>query len=201
MLIVVRHGRTATNREGRLLGRADPELDTVGEAQAAALGAAIGSVDHIVSSPLSRTRATAAAIAGDRDIEVDDRWIELDYGDFEGRRLAEVDPATWARWRSDPDFAPPRGESLADLGRRVGAACADLAERAIDADVVVVTHVSPIKAALAWALGVGDEIAWRSFVQPASITRIACSPGDGAPRPSLHGFNDVAHLAGIVHEA
>jgi hypothetical protein len=53
-----------------------------------------------------------------------------------------------------------------------------------------VTHVSPIKAAVAWALGVGDEVAWRLFVAPASITRIAVS---GARR-SLHSFNEIAHL-------
>jgi len=53
-----------------------------------------------------------------------------------------------------------------------------------------VTHVSPIKAAVAWALGVGDDIAWRLYVAPASITRVAVS---GARR-SLHSFNETAHL-------
>ena len=59
--------------------------------------------------------------------------------------------------------------------------------------MVVVTHVSPIKAAVAWAMGVGDEVSWRMFVAPASVTRIAV----GDRGPSLHGFNDVAHLDGV----
>ena len=68
--------------------------------------------------------------------------------------------------------------------------CADLAEEAAERDVVVVTHVSPVKAALAWALGVGDEISFRAYVAPASITTIATA----GPRPSLHSFNGCAHL-------
>jgi broad specificity phosphatase PhoE len=76
------------------------------------------------------------------------------------------------------------------LGVRVRAACADLAEEAAQADVVVVTHVSPVKAALAWALGVGDDVSWRAYVAPASITRIATA----GSQPSLHAFNGCAHL-------
>ena len=104
--------------------------------------------------------------------EVDDRWIELDYGELDGRPLAEVPASTWASWRADVTWSPPGGESLAGLGERVRAACGDLVADARDRDVVVVTHVSPIKAAVAWALGVGDEVAWRMWVGPASITRI-----------------------------
>lgn len=57
-------------------------------------------------------------------------------------------------------------------------------------DVVVVSHVSPIKAAVAWALGVDDGVAWRMYVAPASLTRI----GVTGPTPSLRSFNEVAHL-------
>ena len=126
-------------------------------------------------------------------MEVDDRWIELDYGELDGEPLASVDPAMWAAWRSDLDFAPPGGESLRSLGRRVRAACDDLAVLAAEQDVVVVTHVSPIKAAVAWALGVDDDVSWRMFVAPASITRIAVT----ARGPSLHGFNQLDHLVDV----
>ena len=76
-------------------------------------------------------------------------------------------------------------------GVRVREGAGDLVEEAADRDVVVVSHVSPIKAAVAWALGVGDEVAWRMWVAPASITRIGCR---GAT-PSLRSFNETAHLA------
>jgi broad specificity phosphatase PhoE len=54
----------------------------------------------------------------------------------------------------------------------------------------VVTHVSPLKAAVAWALGVPDDVAWRMFVAPASVTRI----GLGERGPALHAFNVTTHL-------
>lgn len=192
MLTIVRHGRTDANRSGLLSGRLDVGLDPVGEAQAAAVAAAVGPADRIVCSPLERTRRTAAAWGA--AVEVDERWIELDYGSLDGTPLRDVDADLWRRWRSDVGFAPPGGESLRSLGERVAAACNDLAEAARDGHVVVVTHVSPIKAAAAWAMGVGIEVSWRMFVAPASVTRIAV----GDRGPSLHGFNDVAHLAGVA---
>jgi broad specificity phosphatase PhoE len=121
---------------------------------------------------------------------VDERWIELDYGTLDGTPLRDVPPEVWSAWQAHPELAPGGGESLVAVGERVRAACRDLAEEATHADVVVVTHVSPVKAALAWALGVGDEVSWRAFVAPASITRIATA----GPRPSLHTFNSCAHL-------
>ena len=188
MLIVVRHGRTEANAAGLLQGRRlDPGLDEVGRRQAAALAAALPEVAAVVASPLRRAQETAAAFG--LPVTVDERWTELDYGALDGTPLADVAPEIWATWRSDTGFTLPDGESLLDLGRRVRAAADDLAAEAAERDVVVVTHVSPIKASVAWALGVGDEIAWRAFVAPGSITRIACGP-----RPSLHAFNVTAHF-------
>lgn len=194
MIVVVRHGRTAANAGGLLLGRADPPLDREGAQQAAALGRAIAELDvaRVVTSPLARCRATADALSGAvLPVEIDERWVELDYGELDEMPVSEVPAGTWADWRADVTWRPPGGESLADLGARVRAAAADLAADAAERDVVVVTHVSPIKAAVAWALGVSDEVAWRMWVAPASITRIGVRP-DGTP--SLRGFNDLAHL-------
>ena len=190
MLIIVRHGETAPNAAGQLLGRSDVALTERGREQAASIASALSGRDiaFVVSSPLRRTRETAEALG--LPVREDDRWIELDYGDLEGRPLSEVPAELWAQWRADVDFAPPGGESLAALGRRVRAACDEVAEVAREADVVVVTHVSPVKASLAWALGVSDAISWRSYVAVASITRI----GFGAAGPSLRSFNEVAHL-------
>lgn len=188
MLILVRHGRTAANASGLLLGRADPPLDHVGVDQAGAVSSALRPVSRVVSSPMRRTRATADRIAD--PVEVDDRWIEMSYGEWEGRPLRDVPPQTWRRWMADPDFAPPGGESITALGVRVRAACDALAAAATDEDVVVVSHVSPIKAAVAWALGVPDEVAWHLYLAPASITRIGI---DGSRRV-LRSYNETAHL-------
>jgi broad specificity phosphatase PhoE len=190
MLVIVRHGRTAHNASGLLLGRLDPPLDELGRLQAAALAAAVGPVDRVISSPLLRTRETAEAFGC--DIELDERWIELDYGEYDGVPLAEVPPEIWAQWRADVDFRPPGGETLRQLGTRVRGALDELA-----ADVapgagttVVVTHVSPVKAAVGWTVGAGDDVSWRLWVAPASITRIGITPRGGV----LHSFNETAHL-------
>jgi broad specificity phosphatase PhoE len=188
MLLLVRHGQTAANAAGQLLGRADVALTETGLQQAAALAAALGPVDRVISSPLQRARQTAAAFGS--HVEVDDRWTELDYGIYDELPLADVPMELWERWRSDAEYAPPEGESLASVGRRVHRACVELAPAAADADIVVVTHVSPIKAAVAWALEVGDQIAWRTFVAVASITRIGVTERG----PLLRSFTEVAHL-------
>ena len=97
MLIVVRHGRTPANAAGQLLGRRDPELDELGRAQAAAVGIAIPTAARVISSPLTRCRQTAEAIG--TSVEIDERLIEVDYGDFEGLAIGDVPAATWAAWR------------------------------------------------------------------------------------------------------
>jgi broad specificity phosphatase PhoE len=197
MIVLVRHGRTDANARGLLLGRADPVLDDEGRVQAARLAAALGPLDgaRVVTSPLARCRQTAELIVGataqEVPVDVDEAWIELDYGAFDGLGAGDVPAATWAAWRADVAWAPEGGESLAALGARVRTACESLAEEARDRDVVVVTHVSSVKAAVAWALGVGDEVAWRMWVGPASISRI----GFAGSSPSLRSFNEVAHLA------
>jgi broad specificity phosphatase PhoE len=183
VLYLVRHGRTDANARGLLLGRADPPLSPEGRQQAAALGTRIPRDARVVSSPLRRTRETAEAFG--LPVEVDDRWVELDYGELDGTPLVDVPDDVWRAWRSDAAYTPPGGESLIELGVRVRAACDDLAADAAAGDVVVVSHVSPIKAALAWALRTDDSVSWRIFVEVASIARIAVGPW-GATVQSLN---------------
>jgi broad specificity phosphatase PhoE len=193
VLIVVRHGRTEANASGLLLGRRlDPALDDLGRRQAEALGRLLPADARVVTSPLRRTRETAEALG--RAVTVDERWIELDYGELDGTPLGDVPRDVWTSWQADPSWAPPGGESLTDLGRRVRDACDALAEECAERDVIVVTHVSPVKAAVAWALDVGDHISFRTFVAPASVTTISTARG----RPSLHSFNGCAHLDAIT---
>lgn len=202
MLILARHGRTAANAQRLLLGRADVPLDFVGLQQAKAVGASLSRStrppSRIVSSPLLRTRATAAAIAaafgGEIEVEFDERWIEVDYGEFDGSPLADVPSEVWQHWRTEPSWVPPGGESLAHVGERVRDACASLASDAAGDDVVVVSHVSPIKAAVAWAVGTGDDSALRLFCDVASISRVRT----GGDVPTLVSFNETGHLDGLA---
>ena len=195
MLIVVRHGQTDANARGVLLGRADPALDATGRAQASAVAATLAPLSkttRVVASPLRRTRETAAIITREGHVDLDERWIELDYGVLEGTPVAEVPDDMWRRWRSEPDFAPEGGETLRALGQRVAEACEELLADSLDKDVIVVTHVSPVKAAVVWALGVGDDVTWRTYVAPGSITRIS-SRRFG---PVLTSFNETPWSGG-----
>ncbi|MBA3287801.1 MAG: histidine phosphatase family protein [Acidimicrobiia bacterium] len=170
MLILVRHGRTVLNAEGRLQGRLDIPLDDVGKLEAVAVAARVGPVDELISSPLARARQTADAWG--LPYEVDDRWVELSYGEFEGVPHADFPSAVWSRWWRDGDWVPEGGESLNGLVTRVREACEEMIERARDHRVAVVSHVSPIKAAVAWSIGADIDIAWRSHLSHASICRI-----------------------------
>jgi broad specificity phosphatase PhoE len=192
VLFLVRHGRTATNASRLLQGRMDTPLDDVGLRQAGALGSvpSLAGATRVVSSPLARARDTAAMIGP--PVTTDERWLEIDYGVFDGKPLGEANDI-WAGWDADLEYRPPGGESIADLGRRVRSVCSELWAEAAEVDVVVVSHVSPIKAAVAWALGVGDEICWRTFLDTASITEI----GPGRRGATLRRFNDTGHLAAI----
>ncbi|MGH9086878.1 MAG: histidine phosphatase family protein [Acidimicrobiales bacterium] len=238
MLVLVRHGEATANAAGLLLGRSDVPLTEKGFRQVAALRGHLGMVARVVSSPLRRARDTAEALDLGLPIEVDRRWVEVDYGAHEGQALTAVPAEVWRHWRADPDFHPPGGESLADVGRRVRAACEELfadrggppdagrarpgpggsaggstrdstrdsaagpvvddpavgGARSTGGDVVVVSHVSPIKAAVAWALETGDEVAWRLHLSTGSVTRI----GWGVAGPLVHCFNwspDAGHPA------
>ncbi len=82
VLVLVRHGRTAANAQGLLQGRLDLPLDELGHAQAAELAKALGRPSRVVSSPLRRSRQTAEALGV--EVELDERWTELDYGDLDG---------------------------------------------------------------------------------------------------------------------
>ncbi len=197
MLILVRHGRTSANAAGLLQGRVDNELDDVGVQQASQIAAALSRADQppdrIISSPLLRARQTAEATAEltGLEIAIDERWSELDYGEWDGIPISEVRASEWQRWRADTGFAPPGGESLAQLNDRVDAACNELAALAAGRNVAVFTHVSPIKSAVRWALGTSDEISWHLHVSQAQITTI----GFRGPMPGLSVFNDTSHLS------
>ncbi|MHB1986891.1 MAG: histidine phosphatase family protein [Acidimicrobiales bacterium] len=207
MLFLLRHGQSEANAAGLLVGRSDPVLTSLGVRQAHAAGKHLAGERRdardkgllrplvVISSPLQRARTTAEIVASEclvaREVGIDDRLIELDYGDLEGFRVEDVAPGDWAAWRASPSWRPPNGETLDELYGRVVAWCEEIAVSAMETDLIAVTHVSPIKAATSWAVGTGPEITWRLFLGTGSVTRIATSP------PSLHSFGETGHLAGV----
>ena len=176
-LIVVRHGRTEANAARRLLGHLDLPLDELGQAQADGAGRRrSGRVDRVVTQPAAahppdRGRVRRAGV-GRRPA---DRARLRRVRRLVAVRRAPVDVAAVARGsRTSPR---PAGSRWPHCGSGSRMRSASWPTPARSETVVVVTHVSPIKAAVTWALGVGDEVVWRLFVSPASITRIAVADG------------------------
>jgi len=190
MIVFARHGQTAPNRDGLVLGRADPELTEEGRRQAERLAEALAGepVTAILTSPLLRACQTAEAVSAacGLPVTVDDRLVEIDWGTWEGRPAGSLAVADVDRGRADG--TAPEGESLTSLTARVESFCLDMLET--EGHVVAVSHVSPIKGAAAWALGVDGTIAWRMFLGLASITRV----GQGRTSPVLLSFNETGHL-------
>ena len=184
MLYLVRHGRTAANASGLLQGRLDPPLDEIGRKQAKAIAGLVGPVETVISSSLLRAQQTAEFFA--KPVSIDDRWIELAYGEYEGVPAADVPREVWHSWRTDVDYATEGGESFGELDARVRSACEDLTERMAGEDIVVVSHVSPIKAAVAWALNASLEIMFHCHLAQASVCRVTM----GTFGPLLHTFNE-----------
>lgn len=172
-----------------LQGRLNQDLDEFGERQARAAARHLerveGGIDAVISSPLKRAQQTAAALG--LPVETDERWVELSYGVYEGVPHADVPSEVWQMWRNDFSFVPEGGEALSALDERVRGACVDLVERAANQNVVVVSHVSPMKSAVGWALGTDIGISWNCHLDHASICRIEIR----GRRPVLSAFNET----------
>ena len=196
-LVLVRHGATAHSAHRRFSGRNDLPLDGTGERQAAALAERdLGDPVAVVSSPLRRARQTADAIAGPLGLTVgtDDDLAELDFGDWEGLTFDEArarDGAALDAWTGSPDAAPPDGESFTALGRRVRRAREVIVVAHADRTVVVVTHVTPIKTLVRFALDAPPQAMYRLHLDTASVSIIDYF-ADG--NSSVRLVNDTSHL-------
>jgi broad specificity phosphatase PhoE/ribonuclease HI len=197
--VLLRHGETPLSTERRFAGRGDIPLTETGRLQAKAAArrlAAHGDVDLIVSSPLQRARLTADAVAAatGAPVQVDDGWIEADFGAWEGLSYAEAMerwPGEVTAWMKDTSVAPPGGESFAAAGRRVLAALDRLLARAQPGRVVVVSHVTPMKTVLRHALLAPPAALRRMHLDVACL----CEVDWYADGPAVvRSLNDTGHL-------
>lgn len=186
MLIFLRHGRTAYNAEGRLQGQYDSPLDDIGWRQAAAVGEHLREnydVARVITSAMTRTRQTveAAGLLG-LPTMVDDRWREIDFGEYDKRRIQDVNVNLGAKWAEDPEWMPDGGaESMGALHRRVGDALVDVLSEhdrvGREQAVVVVSHATPIKSAIAHAALGGPPMILRLHIGLASVSTVARNAG------------------------
>ncbi|MFF9864152.1 bifunctional RNase H/acid phosphatase [Streptomyces sp. NPDC013953] len=199
--VLLRHGETVLTPEKRFSGSggSDPELTAAGLRQAdavAAMLAARGTVQEIVSSPLQRCRQTAAAVAQrlGLDVRIEDGLRETDFGAWEGLTFAEVReryPDELNAWLASAKAAPPGGESFAAVARRVAATRDQLTARYAGRTVLVVTHVTPIKTLVRLALGAPPESLFRMELSAASLSVVAYYKDGNA---SVRLLNDTSHL-------
>ena len=167
-LLLVRHGETDWNLDGRFQGHADPPLNATGRTQARELAAALAarSFAAVYSSPLRRAFETAEVIAesqGLRPIPIEG-LREVDVGAWQGLSREEVEqrfPQQFGRWLAFGQGWED-GETYDEMGRRVVAALVQLAGRHEDENLLAVTHGGPIRAALAAARGISHSGARRT---------------------------------------
>ncbi len=202
-LVLVRHGVTDWNREGRFQGHLDPPLGDDGQAEADMLAARLATdadlrPARVISSSLARALQTADAIGRAAGVEVapDPRLIEIGQGDWEGRTHADLavsDADRYAAWRRDAGIRqPPGGEEIDAVSARVASLLAEL-----DADdgpwpVCLVSHGGTLRVGARLLLGAASMASWSLDVDNASLG--VCSRVDDGWR--LDRWNDTLHLLG-----
>ncbi len=206
--ILIRHGESLSNREGRVQGQADVKLSDTGRQQATAVASWCKSQSfqkkscELWSSPLCRARETADLIgtAIGLSAHIEDKLVELNAGVFQGHLwddLADRFPEDVAQWRSgDVDFQIPGGESRRQLAERGRHALQYLSCRPVDS-MVIVAHGGVLTAAL--GLLVGREHPLLANVVERPFTRLPalgnCSVSQLKwPGPELLSFNQMDHL-------
>lgn len=198
-LLLLRHGQTEHSAQGRYSGRADLPLTELGERQAAAAAERLATTDGVkavVSSPLLRARRTAEPVANALDVplHIHGGLIETDFGAWEGLTFAEAsarDPELHTRWLTDTTVAPPGGESMDAVHRRVRQVRDQLIAEYGAATLIVVSHVTPIKSLLRMALDAGPSLLHRLHLDVASLSIAEFYP-DGPATVRL--VNDTSHL-------
>jgi probable phosphoglycerate mutase len=200
LFYLLRHGETEWNAENRLCGSTDVPLSQAGRQQAKSLAEHLKSIpfEALYSSPLKRALETAhlvAASVGLRPI-ADARLVELDYGQWEGKTLAEImenDPKTFRAWDANPaQVAPPGGESGLEAQQRVVSFLDFLAARHPQGNVLVVSHKTVCRLAICHVLGMSpSEYRRRLVLNNAALSIIQTQPYGW----QLITFNDTSHLS------
>ncbi len=208
-LLIVRHGETTWNREGRYQGRTDVPLSGEGEAQARALGKRLADLPIAIAlaSPLARTRRTAEAILGDRKValEPEAALIEISHGQWEGQLASDIEHShaeMFGTWRTRPDRHVPAGpdaETLGDVEERAWPVlvrtCARLGD---DETALIVAHDAVNRVLLCRVLGLPLTRVWTFRQAPASLNVLS---GASIAELQVVRLNDAEHVAPLLQES
>lgn len=208
-ILLVRHGETPWNREGRYQGRTDIPLSETGQAQVKALGQRLAHLPiHIAyASPLSRAKNTAEAILAGRTVPLwlDAGLLEISHGEWEGKLASDVEIShaeMFGVWRTSPGRHSPAGpgaETLGDVEARAWTvlekACRELGP---NDTALIAAHDAVNRVILCRVLGIPLERVWSFRQAPASLNVLA---GASLDELQVVRMNDSEHVAPLLQEA
>jgi probable phosphoglycerate mutase len=210
-ILLVRHGETAWNREGRYQGRTDVPLSPDGEAQVRRLGARLAHVRiaRAIASPLSRAKTTAEAILAGRDpitpLELDAGLLEISHGEWEGKLSADVEAAhaeMIGTWRQRPDRDVPAGPGAETLGQvelRAWPVLERVTRNLGDNDTLLLAaHDAVNRVLLCRILGLPLTRIWAFRQSPATLNVLS---GPSLAELAVMRLNDAEHVAPLLQEA
>jgi broad specificity phosphatase PhoE len=202
-LLLVRHGETPWNLDGRLQGSTDVDLSEKGREQARLVGRRLSTtaIDLAYSSNQSRARETAEIILEGRDVEGRDVPLhaipelrERSHGVFEGltakERRQRYPDLFAASLLNNLDFAPTGGETFRQTNRRMAAWAQDFRDAHLDSTVLVVGHGGTLRAAILGWLDLPDHTTFRFIMANCNLSIIDTYPDNAV----LRLYNDTSHL-------
>lgn len=188
-LLLVRHGETDWNRDGRWQGGSDTSLNDLGREQARALAEQLdGDIDVLYSSDLARARETAEIVAAKLGLEVrlDPRLRERGFGSWEGLTMPEIEERfadSHRRWRAGEGSGADDAETFEDFSARVNDFLADVIRLHPGDEVLVISHGGSIRVIHALAAGL-DYVRDHSLipgVANCAVARYVARDGKLAP--------------------
>ena len=188
-LLLVRHGETDWNRDGRWQGGSDTQLNDLGREQARALAEELdGEIDVLYSSDLARARETAEIVAAKLGLEVrlDPRLRERGFGSWEGLTTIEIEERfadAHRRWLAGEGAGADDAEAFEDFSARVEDFLSDVLRLHPGEEVLVVSHGGSIRVIHALAAGVDYVRDHRLIpgVPNCSVARYGARDGKLAP--------------------
>ena len=197
-LLLVRHGETLWNLDGRLQGSTDVDLSEKGHEQARLVGRRLSTtaIDLAYSSNQSRARETAEITLEGRDVPLHaiPELRERSHGVFEGltakERRQRYPDLFAASLLNNLDFAPTGGETFRQTNRRMAAWAQDFRDAHLDSTVLVVGHGGTLRAAILGWLDLPDHTTFRFIMANCSLSIIDTYPDNAV----LRLYNDTSHL-------
>lgn len=182
-LLIVRHGQTDANAQGRTIATSDPSLNARGEAQASHVGRLLRqeAIDLVISSPRRRCVETAERIRGEQveipELRIDERLVELGMGEIEALSVAEIEERgladVFARWRQGTPPAYPNGAETFEAGAVRATELFDELLTSSAQTIAIVGHSHALRILIATCILGGDAASHRRiFLDHATVTSV-----------------------------